>query len=376
MVESSPAERALLGIYLDAEGALLRVATSHFRSFVDSDEPRRRIDGAQALARATARIVGYLDGAVPGLLGEILAAAADRGQRAAVAQLDLLTRPPGSDAYADRDVARGPLDRLAATLIGRAVAAHSSMLRTVPDAYRAALARVLPASLVGVETRRQTAQQAWWNLARQGLTRFTDDAGRAWRLSSYVEMATRTATARAQIDAQHDRLAGAGQRLVIVQGSGDRCERCRPWHGKILSTDGSGASTVRVEHALRDGVYLDIDVAGSIGDARASGWNHPQCRCSTALYQAGVTRPTVLPRDDPAAYEARQRQRAIERQIRAAKEREQAALDPAAARTARAQTATAQARMRAHLGDNPDLLRRSYRETPGAGNVPVSAPAR
>lgn len=95
------------------------------------------------------------------------------------------------------------------------------------------------------------------------------------------------------------------------------------------------------------------------------------CRCSTSAYLPGVTKiPPASARKPDGQYEARERQREIERQIRAAKEREIAAISPQGEAKARAQVAAAEARMREHLDANPDLLRRRYREQLGAGNLP------
>lgn len=366
--EPSPAERLLLETYQLAEAHLQRHVNMHYRGVVrgrEETEAARRHQAAQQVAAATAAAVDFLDGTIPGLLGEILIAAANRGEAEAVRQLQAVR---GGDGYQPGGANLGALDRLATNLIARATEAHGAILRVVPDVFRQALAQVLPSVLVGVDRRRDASQRALWDLTDRGVTRFQDNAGRNWRLSSYVEMAARTGAARAQLDAQHDRLASVGHDLVIVNGSGDRCPRCRPWHGKVLSITGSGARTLDVEHGTRDGETVTVQVAGSVDDARRAGWGHPQCRCSTSVYIPGVTRPRELARDN-GQYAARQRQREIERQIRRSKEREVAALDDNAARRAQAQTRAAQARMRDHLAANPDLLRRPYREQIGAGNI-------
>lgn len=370
--ELPPIGRTLLAVYQDAEQALLRATTAQLRHVVNappSDEDRRRIEGLRVVQAVAAAVRRALDERVPGLLGQILGAAAGRGAAEAARQLAAITSPR-RDQYGD-PVNRGSLDRLAGALLSRVGQAHLSILRTAPDLYRQAIARVLPAAIVGVQTRRQVSQRAWWDLTDRGVTGFTDEAGRRWQLSSYVEMATRAASQRAALDAQHDRLASVGRDLVIVQGSGDRCPQCRPWHGKVLSIGGT-RGTVQLEHGIRDGVMVDVDIAGSLDEARAAGLYHPNCRCSDSAYLPGVTKP-IPPAVDNGAYEARQRQRAIERQIRSWKQREAAALDRAGAAQAKAGTRAAQARMRAHLVENTDLLRRPYREAVGAGSVPNPA---
>lgn len=260
---------------------------------------------------------------------------------------------------------------LAATAVGRVQAAHSSILRTVPDAYRRAVARATPAVLVGAETRLEASQRAWWDLSQQGITGFVDKAGRRWRLSTYVEMATRTAVNRAEIDGKHAVWAARGHDLVQVVGANDRCPKCRPWHAAVLSISGSQSGEVQVEHGIRDGEMVTVHVT-PLEVARAAGWQHPNCRCGTRIFRAGVSKPDRL---DPttAGYEARQQQRAIERGIRAAKEKVDTALDPAAAKAARVNVRAHQERMREHLKDHPHLLRYREREQIGAGNIPTAA---
>jgi hypothetical protein len=73
---------------------------------------------------------------------------------------------------------------------------------------------------------------------------------------------------------------------------------------------------------------------------------------------------------DPAGYEAGQRQRAIERNIRKYKRRETTAVVPEAQRAARLKVRQWQAAMRDHITAHPDLRRLRHREQPGASNLP------
>ncbi|MFF1381719.1 phage minor capsid protein [Streptomyces sp. NPDC058308] len=75
---------------------------------------------------------------------------------------------------------------------------------------------------------------------------------------------------------------------------------------------------------------------------------------------------------DAAGYEAGQRQRAIERNIRKWKRREAVATTPAEKRATRAKVRAWQGAMRHHLGAHPDLRRLRRREQEGAGNLPAA----
>lgn len=93
------------------------------------------------------------------------------------------------------------------------------------------------------------------------------------------------------------------------------------------------------------------------------------CRHSVSAYQAGITRQPKHTAD-PQGDKARQKQRALERKIRAAKEQAAAALTPEAKKEAGAKVRAAQAQLRDHLAAHPKLKRLRYREQIGAGNLP------
>lgn len=367
----TPAEARLLAVYQDAEAAILAQVTRGTglvlgsASIGDVDAARAR--AATQLRTAVASVLAGTGRKARAHVDAIMSAAYGLGTGEALAELGTIH---GGSLY-DPAVDRGAIDRLAAAVLDLLTPAHMTVLRTTQDRFRDITARVVPGMLVGADTRREATQRALWHYADQGVTGFRDRTGRNWTLSAYAEMAVRTASARATEDGKHNRLREAGVNLVIVQASNDRCPKCLPWAGKVLSLDGvGGARTVQVQHATRDGELVDVHIAGSVLDARAAGWNHPQCRCSSAAYLPGVTK-IPQPAKANGQYEARQRQRSIERGIRHAKAREVAALDDPARGAARMGVRAWQGRMREHLKANPDLLRRSYREQLGTGNRPT-----
>lgn len=359
----TPAEADLLTVYLDAERYLLEHTTRQVGK-VAADE-RARIAGLREVRAATERVVYALDKGAPARVESILTAAAQGGQAEAARQLaDITGRAPGADT-----IDRVALDRLAAATLDRTSAAHDAILRGTPDAYRAAIARVTPGVLVGAMTRQEAAQRALWALTDQGITGFTDRAGRRWRLSSYVEMATRTAAQRAHTDAHLDRVRADGHRYVQVSDAPRECPRCTVWEGTVLAIDDAALGTVEVESLL--GGTTAIVVAGTVAQARAAGLLHPNCRHALSPYLPGVT-PPLIPTRIVGGYDAAQRQRQLERHIRAWRERELTALTPAARRHAAAQRKGYVAAIKAHTAEHR-LKRLTYREQPGAGNEPGDA---
>ncbi|GAA3455887.1 hypothetical protein GCM10018962_77210 [Dactylosporangium matsuzakiense] len=262
-----------------------------------------------------------------------------------------------------------PVDLLAQSLIRDLRPAHLSIAGQAMAKYRAAVAAGAAQILTGADTRRDAAQDTWSALTRRGIVSFTDKSGRDWRLSSYVEMATRTVTARAALEGHTEALERADVRLVVVSDHAQECALCRPFEGRILALAGPTGRVVE-QHELT-GAAVTVDVMTTLADARARGLHHPNCRHNITAYLPGVTR--VRPgRPDPDGEQARTRQRYFERRIRTAKEAEAAALTPEARATARGRVRAAQAALRAHLAAHPELKRLPYREQIGGGNIPTA----
>ncbi|MFD4918893.1 phage minor capsid protein [Streptomyces virginiae] len=366
---------AVRDLYADAETRLLSLVA---RQIADGFEAPgwavAKLADVQPLRRAAQGVVDALGTATQLEVFSAVTDAYDVGARAGLAELGAL-----SDADARRIAERTPntraVDRLAAETVELVTATHRGILRGVEDGYRQIIGEVAATPLLGIDSRRQATQRAMERFSDAGLRTFVDRRGRSWQMTSYAEMAVRTAVGRAAVEAHGDRLRAAGIRLVIVSNAPHNCELCDPFEGRVLALDGpSGARTIEMEHAAEDGRPVRVDVAGSLDDAHRAGLQHPNCRHSTSAYLPGVTRAPVEHSEDPASYAASQRQRAIERAIRKWKNRSAAAVTPEAKRAAEARVRQYQGRMREHLAAHPELIRRREREAPGAGNLPTTAP--
>lgn len=184
-------------------------------------------------------------------------------------------------------------------------------------------------------SRIQAAQKALDDLGGQGITGYVDRAGRRWNLVSYVEMATRTAVSNAWDDMQTAVMARSGLDLVVVSthSTEGSCQHCLAWLGRTLSLTGATHGYETLE------------------DAKAAGLRHPNCRCFWTPLGAGimadVTNPVPLEKA-AAVYKASQRQRALERRVREAGRRANAAITPAARSKARRDLTVARAASEAH----------------------------
>ncbi|WP_350225111.1 phage minor capsid protein, partial [Aerococcus sp. UMB8623] len=72
---------------------------------------------------------------------------------------------------------------------------------------------------------------------------------------------------------------------------------------------------VSVQHATREDQTVTVNVKGTLEEAKQAGLYHPNCGHTMRLFLPGITRQ-ARPQHDPARYEASQKQRALEREIR------------------------------------------------------------
>lgn len=358
-------------LYADAEQRLFGIIARQLDKGLEAPGwAERKLAAVQTLRRAAQAVVDDLAEAVTLDVFDAVADAHNRGHRAAVAELGLLG--PEKRAMVDEITPQAQaVDRIAAETVDVVTSVHRSILRTTVDRYRAVVSEVAAEPLLGTATRRQATQRAMAKWAGEGIGSFTDRSGRRWQLTSYAEMAVRTGVGRAAVESHMHTLRAADVQLVIVSDSPRECDLCRPYERQVLSLDGtSGRHTVQVEHATRDGEYVDVEVMDSLDGARRAGLQHPNCRHSVSAYTPGLTRVGNAT-SDPDGYKAGQRQRDIERTIRKWKREETAALTPEAKRRARRYVRKWQATMREHLDAHPDLRRLRQREQIGAGNAPT-----
>ncbi|MGD6762053.1 phage minor capsid protein [Streptomyces sp. BH097] len=365
-------------LYADAELRLLGIIARQLAQGLEAPGwAEQKLSAVQAVRRASQGVVDELGKAVTLDVFDAVAEAYNVGHRSAVAELGALS-DTGRALVDEVTPNAQAVDRLAQEAVDVVTSRHRSILRTVVDKFRAIVSEVTATPLLGTGTRRQATQDAMRRFADQGITSFTDRAGRRWQLTSYAEMAVRTSVARAATEAHARTLTEAGVELVVVSNAPRECPLCRPWEGRILTLTGpSGARTIEVEHATEDGRMVPVDVAGSLDEARQAGLQHPNCRHSTSAYTPGITRIEQA-EPDPEGYEAGQRQREIERHIRKYKRRSAAAVDDAERQAADKKVRQWQGAMRDHLKAHPDLRRNRTREQVGAGNLPdrrTTAPA-
>lgn len=326
--------KAVSDLYGDAAARMLRLVAERLaRGITEPGWAEAKLLEMVALRTDARRIVAALEAEVPQAVVDALNDAYRTGSSEARREL-------GVDAV--RTNTRS-VTALIDETVSMVTSTHGQILRLADDVYRAVIAETtVPGVVAGVDTRRQAAQRALDRFADGGVRGFTDRAGRRWELESYVEMATRTGSTRAQVAGHLDRYTDDGRDLVIVSDAPQECKACRPWEGRVLSITGAtpGYPTV--------------------ADARAAGLHHPNCRHALGAYIPGLTQ-RMTHTADPEGDRLRQQQRYLERQVRKWKRRQAVAMEPDAERVARAKVREWQAALKAHVDDN-GLKRLRYRE--------------
>ena len=233
------------------------------------------------------------------------------------------------------------------------------MRRDADDLYRQIIEAEAENRAAASATLNSAVQNAMRRFAENGVTGFTDAAGRNWGLYEYTNMAMRTAIQRAGLKATLKTMARIGHDLCFVQRHAGACPICEAWYGKILSASGLSAEYPSVQEAMDAGLF------------------HPNCCDILQVYIPGVSNLDAgmggfSQEASAARYAASQRQQAPERDIRRWKRIQAASITPEDERAAKAHVDLLQRRLRALTGEY-DLPRRYDRE---GGRVPLSDAAK
>ena len=245
---------------------------------------------------------------------------------------------------------------IASDTVTRMGGVHPQILRRVEDAFRTIVKEAAGYSVTGALTTRQAQQRAFSRMARDGMGFFVDKAGRHWGLDTYADMSVRTATTRALMAGHTDTMVANGVDLVVVSSHPNPAPVCAPYERKVLSLTGKFP---KGRNAINDHIF---NVVETLPNAIDNGLFHPNCRHQLSAFVPGFTDLTP-PKPDKGneGYKATQKQRYLERQVRASKKMEAAALTEEDKLKARQRTRTYQARIREHVKKH-NLPRYRHRE--------------
>lgn len=348
------------GMYATAEENMLRAIAAELRAGIERPgalETSIRLGELRAAARD---IVDQLRAAMPETVQAILDAAATGGAAAALEQMASLTSLTDITKRTMWAAGNTAANLLIADLTSTLDQLHLRILRYPDDVYQQVIGMYAANPMITLQTGRQAELAAWREFLRRGIDGFVDKSGRNWNLATYTEMATRTAVRRAWNDGHAAQMNANGMDLVTPIVGNYACEKCGKWTGRILTT-GNRTGTREVEHVTQDYVYIRVQVDATVEQARAQGWQHPNCRCTLVAYLPGLTVPMGITTYSKEDEDARERLRALEREVRKTKRDKLLAFSDIAKKAEETKIRGLQAQIREHI-EATGLNRKRYRE--------------
>ena len=178
------------------------------------------------------------------------------------------------------------VNQLSYNLLGEIAEASETAYKTVQGFYtiarleadpyrRAALKEVAAQEAAGYGWTQTSARMAQ-ELKNQGITAFTDKAGRRWTLSDYCNMCARTTARQAEISAV---LTADDHDLWQIVKIGSTCPVCAPLEGRVYSKSGTNPDYPPLSLA-----FGKVDPAGSDSLENTYINIHPNCLHSLVKY--------------------------------------------------------------------------------------------
>ena len=223
------------------------------------------------------------------------------------------------------------------------------VMRDVEDKVRNLIVEASEAQYRNADTftRRQMTQDLMERFADENITGIRYSDGRTMNINSYSELVARSQTGNAAREAAIRRQQEYGLDLCQISVHYPCSDLCIDEQGRVYSVSGQSDRYPPLSEAISNGLY------------------HVNCKHSQSAYIEGTSK---LPDRDVSKtrnkemYEASQRQRAIERKIRAWKRRKTTAVTEDARNKAQSYISKWQKEQRQLLDENPFLRRRYDRE--------------
>ncbi|MFR5002204.1 MAG: phage minor capsid protein [Thomasclavelia ramosa] len=174
------------------------------------------------------------------------------------------------------------------------------------------------------ETMQNAVASAIRQIAKENIPAFIDKAGRKWTAEAYVNMYVRTNVHNMSIDTVVKRNEDYGNDLFIVSKHSGARPKCAPWQGKIVSKNNRRGTTTDA-----NGKKVSFIALSSTSYGQADGLLGINCGHQLYPFIPKQSINNVKPlskeqeRENKRIYEESQRQRAIEREIRASKTQEE-----------------------------------------------------
>lgn len=175
--------------------------------------------------------------------------------------------------------------------------------------------------VIGAESLQTAIRDTIKNLSRKGIPAFIDKAGREWTPEAYVRMDIRSTVGNTARQAQFDRCEEHSINLIEVSAHAGARPLCAPYQGGIYSLDGSSGT---VKDAA--GREINFTPLSSTSYGQAAGLFGINCGHQSYPFKPGINFRRYYPleteeefAENSKRYAEFQKQRAMERSIRASK---------------------------------------------------------
>lgn len=230
--------------------------------------------------------------------------------------------------------------------------AMTSIYRQINDEYRKIIHDAAIEFNSGNLTIAQSVDLAQKDFLKKGITSITYANGAKVNIRSYAEMALRTNGQRAIIQGEAMLRDLVGIYTVRVSSHGITCPMCAEWQGQVLIDD----------------VYQDGEPDGKhelLSTAINAGLLHPNCRHSLMSVDPEIdsdSKTISYTKRDKEKYEAQQKQRKLEREMRELKRYKAGAVTPADEEKYKKLIANKSDEINTFVDDNDFLIRQRDRE--------------
>lgn len=220
----------------------------------------------------------------------------------------------------------------------------------------------------GTETRTEALRKAIQRIGKEGLTGFYDKAGRSWTPEAYVNMDIRTTVHNVAIQSVKNRMEDYNTQVFQISAHAGARPLCYPYQGKFYSWNNTAG-----EMQTGDGQTIRYEPLNSTTYGQPAGIFGINCGHYPIPMISGVSIPHaqdyVQPEElNDKLYAESQEQRALERQIRAAKRAVEMGDDSKEAKDA---VKDAQAKMREFINRTGRTRRYDREQLYGAKKAPT-----
>lgn len=246
------------------------------------------------------------------------------------------------------------LDALINSTINDFEKVEYATLRMLDDQYRKIIFNAQVYLNTGSGTLWNAIDMASRDFFANGIDSVEYKNGARVNITSYSEMALRTANKRAKLQGEAAARDEHGLSLVIITRRGVACPKCQKFCGRVCIDDVYGNGKPDGKHPL-------------LSSFIAEGLYHPNCKDTHTTYYEGISQKekkmTKAEQDEATRiYDLEQKQRYNERQIRKWKKLEQYSLDTENKKVARMKRIEWEKRQEEFINSHVELRRKKERE--------------